>query len=83
MTARPTENERLPATEQTVCHCCNVTQDNIQAAVQQGARDFERMQEITGACMGCGTCLGDLERALRRALSENRAVRNGQHVLPL
>ncbi len=78
-------SNRKPASDaaQTLCYCCDVSHDDIRDAVQKGARDFERMQAITGACMGCGTCLGDLERALRRAISEQRSGRNGQQVLPL
>ncbi|MEQ9363165.1 MAG: (2Fe-2S)-binding protein [Leptospirales bacterium] len=83
MNARNSQEEGRPTTERTVCYCCDVTGEDIRAAVRRGARDFERLQEITGACMGCGTCLGDLERALRRSVSEQHAGRNGQHVLPL
>jgi NAD(P)H-nitrite reductase large subunit len=66
----------------TICHCGAIDSDAILAAVRQGARDFERVQEITGACMGCGSCMGDLERALRRAVSHELARRHGQQLLP-
>ena len=66
----------------TICYCCDVSAAEIEAAVRRGAREFERVQEITGACMGCGTCMGDVERALRRAISSENASRKGQQTLP-
>ncbi|MCR9143423.1 MAG: (2Fe-2S)-binding protein [bacterium] len=83
MSGKTSQQKDRPTTEQTVCYCCDVTVDGIREAVRKGARDFDAMQEHTGACMGCGTCLGDLERALRRTVSEENAGRNGQQVLPL
>lgn len=82
MTAQLSDIQRAQVTARTVCHCCVVSDAEIAAAVHKGAREFETVQEITGACMGCGTCIGDVERAIRRAISHQRAGQGGQQLLP-
>lgn len=66
-----------------ICYCYEVDVAAIEAAVAAGARDIDSVQERTGACMGCGTCSGDLDRAIVRAISRKQASRGGQQTLPL
>lgn len=66
-----------------ICYCYKVDVAAIEAAVAAGKRDIESVQEHTGACMGCGSCSGDLDRAILRAISRKRASRGGQQTLPL
>ncbi len=39
-----------------ICHCMNVTVGDIKNAMDEGAKDFEEVQEITQCSTGCGTC---------------------------
>jgi len=39
-----------------VCLCNAVTDSDIAQAVSAGAHDLERVQNMTGASTGCGSC---------------------------
>ncbi len=39
-----------------ICHCLHVTDKDIEAAYQEGAHDWETLQERTKIGTGCGSC---------------------------
>ena len=45
----------------TVCHCMNVTEDQIKEAIKNGADTLEKVMEVTKAGTGCGGCQNDIE----------------------
>ncbi|HCF05729.1 MAG TPA: iron-sulfur cluster assembly scaffold protein [Desulfomicrobiaceae bacterium] len=47
-----------------VCHCLNVTEEDIEHAVLEGARSFEELQERTKIGTGCGECQEEAQRVL-------------------
>jgi nitrogen fixation NifU-like protein/NifU-like protein len=47
-----------------VCHCLNVTAEDIEHAVLEGARSFEELQERTKIGTGCGECQEEAQRVL-------------------
>ena len=52
------------------CHCKNVTYAKIQAAVAQGAKTYEQVQQRTGCGTGCGQCREFIEHLIRDFLEE-------------
>ena len=45
-----------------ICHCFNVTDDDVVNAVKAGATSVEEVQELTNAGYGCGSCREDITR---------------------
>ena len=43
--------------DETVCHCMDVSHDDIVAAIRAGATSVEAITEATEAGNGCGGCL--------------------------
>ncbi len=54
-----------------ICTCSGTTKLHIQALLNQGITDPDRISRITGACSGCGAC--DLEIVKLIAEYENTA----------
>ncbi|CAG1021825.1 (2Fe-2S)-binding protein [Methylomonas sp. LL1] len=42
--------------EELVCYCSGTTRLQIQALIDDGVDDLDRISRITGACSGCGSC---------------------------
>ncbi len=47
-----------------VCHCNSVTDREIRASIQRGARCLESVERACGAGAGCGGCVGAVEELL-------------------
>ena len=47
-----------------VCQCMQVTDEDIEHAVLDGARSFGELQEMTKIGTGCGECLDEAQRVL-------------------
>lgn len=45
-----------------ICHCFNVSKEDIIKAVKDGATTVEAVQEETNAGKGCGACLNAIEK---------------------
>ncbi|GKX64791.1 (2Fe-2S)-binding protein [Inconstantimicrobium mannanitabidum] len=41
---------------EVVCNCMNVTVQDLEDAVKNGAKSFEEVQEATQVSTGCGGC---------------------------
>lgn len=48
-----------------ICHCMNVTVGDIKNALDDGAKTFEEVQEITQASTGCGCCADDVKAVIK------------------
>jgi bacterioferritin-associated ferredoxin len=57
--------------ENIICNCLNVSEDEIvQAIHHQGAVSLQKIQDITGAMSGCGSCINDVKEILKRELNK-------------
>ena len=54
-----------------VCHCMNVTDEEIEDAVLEGARSYIEIQERTKAGTVCGQCKDDILRLLDKYTKEH------------
>lgn len=50
--------------DQVICTCKNVTLGEIKAAIANGAKTVEAIQDKTSAGTGCGGCIGTLQDIL-------------------
>jgi nitrogen fixation NifU-like protein len=50
--------------ERVVCKCMNITDQEIEHAVLEGARTFYELQEMTKVGTGCGECKDEVTRLL-------------------
>jgi bacterioferritin-associated ferredoxin len=56
-------------TDSVLCACSGTTVGQLQALIEQGIRDSERLSRITGACSGCGGCEYELQQLIARAVA--------------
>ena len=42
-----------------ICYCFNVSVDDIERAIENGADTFQELQDATNCGKGCGTCLAE------------------------
>jgi len=70
--AKTGQVERIPPEGgRTVCHCLEVTEDDIEdAVVEHNVRTFEHLQARTKISTGCGECREDAELTLARILKQ-------------
>jgi len=60
---RSGQTDRIKKEEtRVVCQCMNVTDEDIEHAVLDGARTFYEVQERTKAGTGCGQCQDEVDR---------------------
>lgn len=52
-----------------ICKCMDVTDQQIETAVKNGATTFEQVQEKTKASTGCGTCAEKVQSLIANFLS--------------
>lgn len=55
-----------------ICNCFHVTQKDIRNAIEDGARTFEKIQEITHLSLGCGSCTMRAEKTISLFLEEDK-----------
>lgn len=48
----------------TVCHCMDVTYEEIKKAIENGAKTVDDIKEATGASTGCGGCEEEVQAIL-------------------
>jgi NifU-like protein involved in Fe-S cluster formation/bacterioferritin-associated ferredoxin len=58
--------DRIPHNKETrvVCHCLDVTEEDIKMEVLEGAKDFHTLQERTKVGTGCGKCIDEVKSLL-------------------
>ena len=54
--ARQGRAGELKETATEICHCLGITDKDIEAAFQKGARTWEQLQQATKIGTGCGSC---------------------------
>ena len=59
---------------ETICFCMNVTVQDVQDAIANGAKTLEEVVEATGASTGCGGCHDHLEEVVKALLGQTSAV---------
>lgn len=59
--------------EKIVCHCLSVTIQDIADAIKNGAKNFEEVQEATGASTCCGRCEEYAQNVFQELLEESNA----------
>ncbi len=50
--------------DEIICHCQEVTYEEIVKAIKNGADTIEKIGDATEAGITCGTCIEDLEEIL-------------------
>lgn len=51
-----------------VCECFKVTVSDIKKAIENGARSFEEVQEVTKVGTGCGNCNNSIKQLVTQLL---------------
>ena len=57
--------------EETICFCYNVTRQEIEKAMQEGAVTLLDIRRVTNANTGCGGCREDVKRLLRKYIKKH------------
>jgi bacterioferritin-associated ferredoxin len=57
-----------------VCICRDVTEFQLRACIEKGARTAEDIGDACGAGTGCGTCLERVDVLLAAALGQGEAA---------
>lgn len=55
----------------TICFCMEVTDHDIEEAVLEGARDFNRLQEMTKIGTSCGDCIDNAKIVMKQYVDEH------------
>ena len=56
--------------DEIVCHCQEITYDEILTAIKNGAHTVEVIGDITEAGITCGSCIEDIEEILEEELNK-------------
>jgi bacterioferritin-associated ferredoxin len=55
--------------QERICYCSGTTKQQIEALINSGITNLERISRITGACSGCGACDGVIMELIAKKLS--------------
>ena len=56
--------------EKLVCNCTGVTIGDIRKAIENGARDFDAVQQATAVSTVCGGCMDHAKNVVNEILNE-------------
>lgn len=56
--------------DKLICSCVRIYQSDIENAIENGARTFNDIQQMTNAGTSCGNCRPPVEKILRNKLEE-------------
>lgn len=61
------QKEKIPHNKESrvVCHCLDVTEEDIKMEVLEGVTNFETLQERTKVGTGCGKCITEVKELLK------------------
>ena len=54
--------------DEIICHCQEITYEEILEAINNGAHTVEEIGNVTEAGITCGSCIEDLEEILEEEL---------------
>ncbi|HOV14148.1 MAG TPA: iron-sulfur cluster assembly scaffold protein [Spirochaetota bacterium] len=62
------KEDKIPHNKETrvVCHCLDVTEEDIKMEVLEGVTNFETLQERTKVGTGCGKCIDEVKGLLKQ-----------------
>ena len=66
--------DELNSIERIICFCHDVSDQQILAAIQNGAKDLYSIQCQTFASTGCGGCESDILEILESGLEASRSL---------
>ena len=53
-----------------ICHCFNVSVDDIERAIENGADTLQELQDATSCGKGCGACLAEAKSVFDELLKK-------------
>jgi len=64
---RTGQENKIPNNKENrvVCHCLDVTEEDIKMEVLEGVKDFEELQKRTKIGTGCGKCINEAKDLLK------------------
>lgn len=62
--------------DKVVCGCFNVTEQDLKNAIQNGAKSFEEVQDVTKVGTGCGKCVGSNKALVNELLLSKKIDEN-------
>jgi NifU-like protein len=64
--------ERIPKNSESriVCHCLDVSEEDIKMEVLEGVRDFDTLQKRTKVGTGCGKCIDEVKSIMNQFIEK-------------
>ncbi|MBC2582146.1 (2Fe-2S)-binding protein [Clostridium sp. DJ247] len=56
--------------DEVVCACINVTVQDLKDAIENGAKSFEEVQDVTQVSTGCGGCTDSVKALVDELLAK-------------
>jgi len=56
--------------KEIICHCAEITYEEILNAIKNGATSVDDIGDVTEAGIACGGCLDDIEEILEEELNK-------------
>ncbi len=56
--------------DEVVCTCFDVTVGQIEKAINDGAKTFEEVQQVTSVGTGCEACVDDVKALVNKLLEK-------------
>jgi len=56
--------------DEVVCTCFGVTVEHLQRAIDEGAKTFDEVKQVTQVGTGCESCLGSAKVIVARLLEK-------------
>ena len=53
-----------------ICYCFNISVDDIERAIENGADTFQEVQDATNFGKGCGSCLAEAKAVVDELLKK-------------
>ena len=67
------EDEEKDAASKIICHCFNVSEDEIiKAVVEGGAKNFDDVSKLTSAGLACGRCKENIENIIKKYVKSDK-----------
>ncbi len=57
--------------DKNICYCFNVSVEDIERAIENGATSFDEVQAVTNCGKGCGSCLSKAKATVDELLKKD------------